>query len=446
MKTLPPVHKHESGFSLRRALKSPWGIRLAGGAAVLGVAVVAVALLRGSGAPASTAASYTVARKDLVISVIAGGTLISTGAKEITCRVEGSSTIISVVPEGTLVTPEDVRNGMVLMELNSAALKEKANQQDVTVQGASASFTQARESFGIQQNLNESNIKAGELEVRFAKMDLEKYLGSDLAASALAGKTDFVKLCGNDCTPEEIGVELEKLGIGGSARQTWRKFQSAIDLASEEVRRAETQYDWSRKLGPTEMGGAGYIPRTDVEADALGLKRRNQELEQARLDLQIFLKYEFPKEAERLISSHDESCRSLERDRAQARAEIAKAEADLKSKDATYRLQKDRLDKLNEQVEHCTIRATWPGRVVYPTPSTNYRGGSGDRIEEGITVRERQALLSIPDPTSMAVNAKVHEAMVSKVKSGQRARITLEGFADRELWARCAAWPAWPTR
>ena len=111
---------------------------------------------------------------DLVVSSVhEGGTLFSPGSLEIKSAVEGTATILSVVPEGTLVMPEDVRNKKVLLELDSSALREKANQQEVAVEGSPPRSRRRASPYDIQKNLNDNNIKVAELRAKFALMDLE---------------------------------------------------------------------------------------------------------------------------------------------------------------------------------------------------------------------------------------------------------------------------------
>ncbi len=59
--------------------------------------------------------------------------------------------------------------------------------------------------------------------------------------------------------------------------------------------------------------------------------------------------------------------------------------------------------------------------------------GDEEHIREGATVRERQAIITIPDMTSMSVNVKIHESYIKKVKKGQKARITVDAFPDKVL-------------
>jgi RND family efflux transporter MFP subunit len=401
---------------------------------VAALAIGGYFLLRGESASADAQDTlYVVKPMDMVISVLEGGNLRPTKSLEIKSQVEGQATIISVVPEGVVITPEDVKNGKVLVELDSSELRDRESQQEVTVQGSEASYTQAKESYDIQVNQNESNIKSGELDLKFARMDLEKYLGAALADEVFSGRVVLsdLQLAGRGL--DESTAALGQLNLGGEALQRWRKLEADIKLAESELSRASDTLKWTQELGPKEAGGKGYLSMDELKADELDVKRRQLDLDQARMALDIFLRYEFPKQSEQYLSDTSEAERELQRIHAKARAELAKAEADLRSKEATFINQKDRLTKLKEQIVNCTIRATKPGMVVYPGSDRPWRQ---IKIEEGASIRERQAILTIPDSNNIAIDVKVHESSVNLVKPGQRARIVVDGFPDLTFWGK----------
>lgn len=416
-----------------RLLALPLKWKLAAGLGILAVASIALYFAMRGSDDIQKDTYFVVRPMNMVISVLEGGNLRPTKSLEILSEVEGQATIISVVQEGTIITQDDVANGKILVELDSSDLRDRASQQEVTVQGSQASYTQAKESYEIQVNQNESNVKEGELKLKFARMDLAKYLGGALGDRVLKEEVVLGDLHLADLASEEATAELDKLGLGGEALQRWRKLQSDIELAGEEVSRAAATLKSTKELGPKELGGKGYFSREELEADELALKRNELELDQARMAQDIFLRYEFLKQAEQYLSDTSEAERELERIRARARAELAKAEADLRSKEATYLNQEDRLKKLYEQIGHCTIKATKPGMVVYPGGDRPWRQ---IKIEEGASIRERQAILTIPDSTNMAIDVKVHESSVNMVKRGQRARIVVDGFPDLTFWGK----------
>jgi len=172
----------KSGF-LSSFLKRPW--RLA--------AVVVVLLTLGyflkPGSKAKDVGATFVARKGpLDITVLEGGSVESEEKGEIKCEVKGGQgvKILKIVEEGYQVTEEDMRTNKVLAELDSADLRNKITQQEITFGSTVASLTDAQEGFDIQLNQNLSDVKAAEQKAAFARMDFEKYMGDQAANQIIA--------------------------------------------------------------------------------------------------------------------------------------------------------------------------------------------------------------------------------------------------------------------
>jgi len=402
------------------------GNSLLRGRNILGVLAIVVALVLGlcwlagddetsSGGESLT---FTVARGDLAISVIEGGNLKALHSKEVKSEVEGSTTIIYLVPEGTKITEEDIANKKLLVELDSSEIRERTKSQEITYQSANSDYIQAKEAYQIQLKQNESDIKAGELAVKFALMDLQRYLGKDLAAQLTQNPEALFE-------PSLIGDGEEGSGsIEGASRQTKRTLENSISLAREELTRAQNDLEWTDKLYEK-----GFVSKNDLDADTLALNRRKVELEQSKTALDLFLQYEFYKEAEKLQSDYEEAIQQLERTKARARAQEAQKKSSLEASRAKYELQSDRLAEYKEQVKNCTIYATTPGLVVWSNES-NGRGRERNMIEEGASVRQRQSIIKIPDISTMAVEVKVHETAVDRVKTQQKARIKVDALPD----------------
>jgi HlyD family secretion protein len=356
--------------------------------------------------------TYTVNRGDFVIDIVESGSVEASKSEVIRSQVEGRATIISLVPEGTLITEKDVEEGMVLVELDSAPLREDEVRQEIAVEGESAKLANAKSSYEIRVNQNESDRKQGELKVKFAKMDLQKYLGSEAAAFFLEGTMEFSTLLADE-------------GLDGEALQKKRELESNIDLAKEDVARAVVRLDWTKKLFEK-----GFVTRDDLQADELALKREEVRQEQAETALKLFSLYEFEKEAERRRSDYEEAVKELDRIIARNRAALSNAEVGLNSAEASYEHQVSQLEKIREQVENCTIRAPHPGMVVYAGMN---RRQQTDRIEEGKQVREQEEIIHIPNTTSMMVRTTVHESVIARVHKKQKAKITIDSLPDRTL-------------
>lgn len=354
-----------------------------------------------------------VKRKDLLISVMEGGNLKALKSQKIINEVPGSRNILEVVPEGTKITEEDVKNGKVLIKLDSKDIENDLDQQKVSLETSYASFKEAEENLEIQKKQNESDINQAQLKVKFAKMDLEKYLGAEIAEKVLGSRSGSIEY-------ERI---LKDPGLGGESLNKKRQYENKIDLAKEELARSQDTVDWSTKLAEK-----GYVTKSELEADKLAFQQKNVSLEQAKLDYQLFMVYDFPRQIEQLLSNYREAVAELDRVKSKCQSRIIQAEANVKSRRATYNLTKARLENTLKNLENCTIRATQPGFVVYGTTG---RWFVESPIQPGTTVRQYQELLQLPDFSTMGVEVKIHESNVEKVKIGLSAKIKVDAFPEQ---------------
>lgn len=216
----------------------------------------------------------------------------------------------------------------------------------------------------------------------------------------------------------------------GEAKQQLRELQDNHIVSQEEFSLARTQYEGTLRLLEKK-----FVTQMDLDADKMRVAKSEIKVKSAETELELFIKYSFPKQAEKLFSDYEESLMKLGRTRKEAFAKLSQAKAKLRSAERRFNIEEDRLEDLRTQISKCVIRAERPGLVVYGTSGGNnmYRGGSQEPIQEGTTVRERQKIITIPDMTKMAVNVQVHESSVEKVSKGQRARIIVDARPNEVL-------------
>ena len=82
----------------------------------------------------------------LRISVIERGNLKAADAVSIKSEIEGNSTILWIIPEGTVV-----KEGDLLVELDTAQQVDKRLQQEISVRNADAALVQYPKNYAIQQ-------------------------------------------------------------------------------------------------------------------------------------------------------------------------------------------------------------------------------------------------------------------------------------------------------
>ncbi|MFQ6036768.1 MAG: efflux transporter periplasmic adaptor subunit, partial [Sedimentisphaerales bacterium] len=91
--------------------------------------VVWFKVVRGSNVPASNFATFVARRGPLTISVLESGTIKAREQIIIKNEVEGRTSIITLIPEGTRV-----KKGDLLVELDASALEDAKIDQEIRVQ------------------------------------------------------------------------------------------------------------------------------------------------------------------------------------------------------------------------------------------------------------------------------------------------------------------------
>lgn len=157
-------------------------------AAGAGVLILALALTGGGSGGDSNSLTFAARRGNLDITVLEGGALEALQSQEIRSRVRDRSgvKILSIVEEGYRVTEEDVAAGMILVELDTSSLVDNRLSQEIAVETSEAAFIERRAAYEIQLNTNMTQLNDARQQMRFARLDFEKFLGADIVNDIIA--------------------------------------------------------------------------------------------------------------------------------------------------------------------------------------------------------------------------------------------------------------------
>ncbi|MFK7776940.1 MAG: efflux RND transporter periplasmic adaptor subunit [Gimesia sp.] len=317
------------------------------------------------------------------ISVTERGQLDSLNNVTLSSKVKGYTTILSIVPEGTMV-----KAGDLLCELDSAILVDKEKQQQIQVTKAEADELQARENVAIQITQNDSDKEAAALAFTLAKLDLRKF--------------------------EE-----------GESQRDLNKKEGAITKSREDLQRAVESFEFSKRIAKK-----GYKNQNDVEADRITVVKAEIDLEIAKEDLKVERDYVQLRKLTELKADVIEKERNQERVRRKGVATLAQFEARLKASQLTHEVERSQLERMQEQIQSCKLIAPQNGQVVYANQSGGRRSNGEDVIEEGTEVRERQAIIQLPDFSLMKVDARIHESKISLIRENLPVAIRVDAFPD----------------
>ncbi|MDA0658565.1 MAG: HlyD family efflux transporter periplasmic adaptor subunit [Planctomycetota bacterium] len=184
--------------------------------------------------------------------------------------------------------------------------------------------------------------------------------------------------------------------------------KNEITLAEENVRRAR-QYAKHSEL----LASRGYVTALQLEGDQFAVEKAEGILSAAQTKLKVLQEYR----KEKALMTLD--------------SEIRSAEARAQSAESSYQLELNRMRDIETQIANCTIVAPQSGQVVYANNKAN--NSSNFVVEPGAIVRERQAIIRLPDPAFMQVDATIHESRVTLIDAGMPVTISLESFPELQL-------------
>ena len=376
------------------------------------------------------------------IMVTEQGTLDSMRNSTLTNRVEGSTTILSIVPEGTQVTGpvkteyagvvslkvdesesektitvteedgtahtysitlgeftrvvvadgdkvevDDILGGDVVCELDYSGLEDKERQQQISVTQAKASLEKAEKQLDIQKSTNASNMSKAKLDEELAELDRAKYVADD-----------------------------------GEYQQAYDMIKGEVKQFQQELEQAREEYEFTKR-----MARRGYTAQNELESRRIAVSQKNISLKTKRDELNVLETYTKGRTIAELEQLAEDTKEETKRVDLQGQAELAKFVADLDTARLTYDVEYNELIRLGRQIKACVLVAPQDGEVVYASQN----GGRGSQpvvIEEGASVRERQSIIKLPDLSFMKVDARIHESKISRIETGLPVEIEIDAL------------------
>jgi HlyD family secretion protein len=292
-----------------------------------------------------------------------------------------------IVEDGDEVRAGDILAGDVVCELDSSGLVDKERQQQISVTQTKASLDKADKQLEIQRSQNQSDMSAAKLAEELAELDRAKYVAPD-----------------------------------GEFQQEYDRISGEIKQSEQDLERAREEYEFTKR-----MARRGYSAQNELEAQRIAVSQANITLKTKRDSLNVLEKYTKDRTISELKQLAADTKEDTKRVQLQGQAELAKFIADLDTAKLTYEVESSELTRLRRQIKACILVAPQDGEVVYASQN----GGRGSQpvvIEEGASVRERQAIVKLPDLNFMKVDARIHESKISRIRTGLPVEIEVDAL------------------
>lgn len=330
-------------------------------------------------APTATVSQvFEVVPMDLEIKVNKDGEIYAVDNTDINCQVEGGSTITWIVAEGT-----SVKKGETILTLDSTAIRQKIEDTTLDLKKAEADLSSSRETLEIQKSQNDTNLESAEVALDLARLDLKQY--------------------------DE-----------GTYPQQFADATTQVEMTKITLKNREEDLDQTRKLYTRS-----FVTAADVKKAELDVTTAQNDYEKAKTALRVLTDYSHAMDQTARKNTLVQAEQKVLRTKRENTANLSMRQVDLNAKEQALLLLQRRMARLKEQNANCTVTAPADGMVIYGTSTDR---NAQNPIQEGAQVRERQLLVRLPDTTSMKAVVRIHEALVPKLKVGQKANVKIVGF------------------
>jgi RND family efflux transporter MFP subunit len=312
------------------------------------------------------------------------GEIESSETVDVRCNIEGyENKVVSILPEGTRVDKDQV-----VIVFDQDKLKRERDDQKVKCSQAEGKSKVAESELIVQKSATQTATDKAKTAAILAKMDLDKYIPGDYAVNLEESKSD-------------------------------------IELAKKDLQEAQDDLEHFRKIYTRGFGSL-----EQVKAKELVVRQKDFTIKGKVAKLALLENWTKKRQVTELEAKWRDAEGEAKRTEESGKAAVAKAQNDLDAAKVTERLEKTALDRTEKQLEKCIVKAPQTGILVY---SKDRWWDESNRIRAGAVIHYQQGLFSLPNLAKLQLKVKVHEAMVKKVKSGQKAEIRIEAYPGHVL-------------
>jgi len=381
---------------------------------------------------------WTAEKSDFLVTVKLTGRLAATDVVELKCQLEGSTTIESIVDEGTEVkgplrytiqagdtlasiaedtsrdelsirllnSVEDIDwdilpegqsimiPGDLLVELDPLNLKERINQMEIVVEKSENALLRMMGNLKNTELSAAFSLKVAENNHKLAVMAQDKAINSTIKNQ----------------------IKSDMGSITNLANQ--------VEESREQMAISEAKLKWYKELEEKQ-----FLSKMKLREEQLKLKREKNNAEQLRHQiamaqerLDAYRKYDSVSILNQSELAVDEALVSIEKVKVKNVADLRDANSTIATQKKTFDLENERLEDLKEQMAATRIYAPADGTVVFFSESYKEYGP----IMDGARVHRGRNLIKLPKTKSLKVELNVPQAKRGLLRRNMKAWVQVE--------------------
>ncbi|WP_419189371.1 efflux RND transporter periplasmic adaptor subunit [Stieleria marina] len=253
-----------------------------------------------------------------------------------------------------------------------------------------------------------TRVKEGDKLVELDSSQLETQVKEDKIQVIMAA----ANVTTAEATLEQAKIAREEY-LEGIYKTDEKAIQSEMAIAEQELRKAKLALGSSQRLV-----AKGLVKSLQLDADKFAVANAQNQLESAKGRLKVLQNLTRKK----MLVQYDSDIESASAQLAAYQSELAEEETELAETEA--------------QIKKCVMTAPSSGVVVHANRYSSRGGNAEFVVEAGSTVRERQAIIRLPDPSQMQIKCKVNESRITLISEGMPVKIAVDAIPGMKLQGR----------
>ncbi len=327
---------------------------------------------------------YTVKAAPFSSKVVESGVLRSMNSITISSSLPSNrAKIIKLVREGKYVNKGDL-----LVEFDDEPLLKDKQKTEADIHELEGLLKQAAEEYRLQRLENDKTLAAIAHDIKMLKLENRNNREGDLQVR-----------------------KRELMGSLSDARNEWQQ--------------AKTDYEDVKALLKD-----GFVTKNEVEQARIKMLHAKNAYQLQQKKIQVLNNIAIPAENQKAESEVSKREKDLERQKKMASMSLLRSQAVIERTQAKLNARRAALAQTEKYLKQVRILAPASGFVIFrEVPILTERR----KVHVGDSVWTNQGFMVLPDISKMAVEIKVREVDIHKVKIGQAAVIQLDSYPDLKL-------------
>ncbi|MBF0198423.1 MAG: efflux RND transporter periplasmic adaptor subunit [Planctomycetes bacterium] len=327
-----------------------------------------------------------VIKGDFKIEINSYGTLQAKNSLKIKSGLPGTYKITHLIEEGS-----DVKEGDLLARFEKTNIEKSIEGFENTVLKNRTSYKTNESNYEIGVSEGHDRIEKAELELKKAKMNLEKFINGD--------------------------QPLEE-----------RNFKIIRDESKLKYLRKKERFDQLPKLLEE-----GFITQIEYETEEMELKSSKIRMESDQLKLDLYIKYTKPQQLLDKQNAVKLETNNIVRVKKQVEARNDQLNTSLIQAKRALNISDEKLAEWQENLTKTTLLSPASGIVIHGDPKRS-RGSSKKKVDD--MINEHSTLITLPDLKTIEVNSLIHESEIEQIKIDQECTVMVDAADNRSYKAK----------